>query len=326
MKTSLALILTAALFALVDRSASAQDQPKVVRIGLLLAGGTARANLRGNSTAFLLGLQELGYVEGKNLIIERRNAKGNPALLPELAAELARLNVAVIVAAGPTAVDSAMKATKTIPIVMPNGGDPIARGFVKNLIRPGGNVTGISTRLEGMQKKQIELLKETIPEAKHLVMLVPRVRSRTIAEDYMEKAAVAGIDVQSVDFFKPDDFDGALAKIITLHPDALLTVQNTLTLRYARQLAAFASKHRLPLITNDRRFTEAGALISLGVNYMVNFRRAAVIVDKILKGANPATLPVEPPHLEMVVNLKTAEKLGIKIPPQILLEANEVIR
>jgi ABC-type uncharacterized transport system substrate-binding protein len=328
MKTVVSLFLTVTLSFLWITPATGQDSAKIPRIGLLISGSGMRPvpGLNPNYRAFLQGLEELGYVDGKNIRIERRSADGQLNRLPELAAELVRLNVAVIVPSGPTAVGPAMKATTTIPIVMPNGGNPIERGFVKNLIRPGGNVTGLAGFAEGLNQKQMELLKETSSSVRRAVVLIPHKRRQSTGEAYREAAGALGIAVQTVDFYNPQNYDEALAKIVAMGPDALITVQNTLTLRYAGQIAEFALKNRFLFMADDRRFPEAGALMSFGVNYLANWRRAAVFVDKILKGADPGTLPIEPPALKLVINLKTANKIGVTIPPEILLEANEVIK
>jgi len=323
-KTFFSLFLIITLSAIGETPAAAQDSTKIPTIGMLVSGSSRV--VQPNRAAFLRGLEQLGYVEGKNIRIEYRFANGKRNLLPELAADLVRLKVAVIVPSGPTAVKPAMEATGTIPIVMPNGGDPVERGFVTNLTRPGGNVTGLAGAIDGLDKKFIELLKETMSSATRVVVLIPHERRKSTLDAYKEVAGALGIDVQSVEFYRPEEFDNALAKINALRPDALLIVQNTLTLRYAGQIADFASKNRLPLLADDSRFVKAGALMSLGINYPANWRRAAVFVDKILKRADSATLPVEPAQLELVINLKTAERIGITIPPEILLEASEVIK
>ncbi|MBI4523627.1 MAG: ABC transporter substrate-binding protein [Deltaproteobacteria bacterium] len=318
MRATVLLLLVVKSLALVEAAGGTQQAPNVFRIGVLVSGGS-------HSPALLKELEEVGYKQGKNILIEQRSADGKVDLLPNLAADLVRLKVAVIVAVGPTAIGHAVKATKRIPIVMVGGGDPVSRGFVQSLSAPGGNVTGLSSAAKGLGGKRLELLKEALPFVSRVALLNPRTRSR-VSEDYPRVAMVLGLDFQTVDVDGSGGFDRVFAKITALRPDALITVRELSTIRHARQIADFALKKRLPSVYESEEFVRAGGLMSYGVNYMAQWRRAAVYVDKVLKGAKPATLPVEPPRFELVINLKTAKKLGVTIAPEILLEADEVIK
>ncbi|MBI4523624.1 MAG: ABC transporter substrate-binding protein [Deltaproteobacteria bacterium] len=317
MRTVAALLMTVLFLPLAKDAAGAQRQTQVPRIGFL---GAARW-----SSDFLEGLRQLGYIEGKNIIVDYRFRKGTIEVLPELAADLVRLKVAIIVTGGPTATGAAMKATKTIPIVVVGGGDPVGRGFVESLSMPGGNVTGLSEFAKGLHGKRMELLKETFPSTSRVALINSRTRARYI-ETYQRAARSLGVNLETVDVHSLHEFERAFARITTMRPDALTTVSDTLTIRHAKQIGEFALKKRLPSIYDSRQFVTAGGLMSYGVNYKAQWRRAAFFVDKILKGANPASLPVEPPQFELVINLATARKIGRPIPPEILLEANEVIK
>ena len=301
---------------------AAEDSPNLPLIGYLSAG-SGQDPLR---QLFLRGLEELGYVQGKNFRFEYRSAKGKRDRLPALAAELVGLNPAVIVPSGPTAAGPLLKATQTIPIVMPNASsDPVKWGFVKSLSQPGGNVTGISIGEKGLGSKRMELLKEALPAIRHVVFLNPH-QGPTYLEEYRQVAKTLDFEFEAVDVRSDGDIEQAFAKAATLRSGAVLVERNTLTLRNADKIGELALKHRIPTMNNQRIFVEKEGLMSYGVSYPANWRRAAVLVDKILKGAKPATIPVEPPQLELVVNLKTAQKIGVTIPPEILLEANEVIK
>lgn len=327
MKTMFWPLVILALFAMVKTPATAQDSgaQKIPRIGLLVSGARSNPGHQKNLRAFLQGLEDLGYVEGKNIIVEYQYANRKRSAVPELAAQLVRLRVDVIVPSGPTAVGPAMKATTTIPIVMPNGGDPVGQGFVESLSRPGGIVTGMAGVAKGIRDKRMALLKETFPRASRVVVLVPDPTQRTHrAEQYIDAGKKLGVEVEPVGVSKRDEFQKAFSTIIAKHPDALFVIRNTLTLNYAEQIAEFAIGQRLPSMNEQGHFAVAGGLMAYSEDLPGNWRRAAVFVDKILKGANPATLPVEPPPLKLIINLKTAEKIGVTIPPEILLEANEV--
>jgi putative ABC transport system substrate-binding protein len=328
-KTIVSLLVIIAVVALLEGSAKAQPSPQPPRIGVLSPGALGElfiSDTKSDFAVFLSGLQELGYVQGRNIIVEFRRAEGKLDLLPGLAAELVRLKVAAIVANGPTATEFAIKATKTIPIVMVGGGEPVGSGFVESLSLPGGNVTGLSSYGgKEMRGKQLELLKDAIPSLTRVALLNPR-EMKGYIQAFQRLAKALRVELQSVDVNSPEQFEGAFAKITAMRPDALITVQQFLTIRHRKQIADFALKERLPSMFESRDFVQAGGLLSYGWNLVVSWRRAAAFVDKILKGANPANLPVEAPPFELVINLGTAKKLGITIAPELLLEADEVIK
>jgi putative tryptophan/tyrosine transport system substrate-binding protein len=312
------VILFVAFLTFGNHSVAAHAQERVHRIGLLNPGPEVPA-------AFIQSLRELGYVDGKNIAIETRNGDGKAEDLPKLVVDLVNRKASIIVAHGPTAIRAAASVTKTIPIVMVGGGDPVLRGFVKDLSGPGGNVTGLSSSAKGLRGKRLELLKEILPSLKRVAMLVPRTRTTT-AEDLHSTAQSLGIDLQTVDLSGAADLDNALGRVRELRPGAFIAVRELVTIHHAQQIVDYSLQHRLPSMYESAEFVRAGGLISYGINHRVQWPRAALFVDKILKGANPANLPVEPPQLELVLNLATAKKLGLTIPPEILLEANEVIK
>lgn len=307
------------LFVLVSEGlVTAQPLKGVHRIGVLTTGSDLPPN-------FLRSLREMGYVDGQNIIIEHRSGTKDLNLLPKLAADLVSLKVAAIVAVGPTAIARAVNATRTIPIIMVDGGDPVSRGFVESLSRPGANVTGLSSFAPGQYHKRMELLKETLPSVFRVTMLNARIRKAYI-ENYRSAAVEIGVELESVDALATEQFSEAFAKIAARRPNALITARDVLIIRHTKQIVEFTYKTRLAWMSDAEQFVQAGGLISYGVNYKTSGPRAAVYVDKVLRGANPTTLPIEPPKFELVINLKTARKLGITIPPEILLEANEVIK
>ena len=313
-----ALIILTAVLALGASCVSAQPQQRIHRIGVLNPGPEVPA-------AFTRSLRELGHVDGKNINIETRNGDGKADVLPRLVADLVNRKVSLIVASGPTAIGAVASVTKAIPIVMVGGGDPVLRGFVKTLSVPGSNVTGLSSSAKGSSGKRLELLKEVFPLLKRVAVLVPRTRT-LLSDDLSHAAVVLGIDLQTVDLESAAYLDNALAGIGALRPGALVTVRELVTLHHAQQIVDYSLRHRLPSMYESEEFVRAGGLISYGINYRAQWPRAAIFVDKILKGANPATLPIEPPQLELIINLATARKLGVTIPPEILLEANGVIK
>jgi putative ABC transport system substrate-binding protein len=325
MRSLLSLILIIAVLLGIERSAEGQQPTKIPRIGLLFIGRPLPNHSRLFRQPFLERFEELGYEQGKNVVIEIRYAHGKPNPLPQLAAELVRLKVSVIVAQGPRVTGYAMKATKTIPIVMAAGGDPISRGFVDSLNRPGGNVTGMAGDVKGLNGKRMELYKEAFPWISRVTILEAG-SDRNRAIKHRDALKSLGVNVQIVPIRRSDGIEGTFAKVIASRPDALVTIRGLLSIRNAKKIADFAVKKRLPSMHQSKRFVEVGGLMSYGFDRSAIWGRAAVYVDKILKGADPATLPVEPPRLEFVINLKTAQKIGVTIPPEILLEANEVIK
>jgi putative ABC transport system substrate-binding protein len=277
---------------------------------------------------FLNALQELGYIEGQSITLETRHAEGSLDRLPELAADLVRLKVSVIVAVSPLSIVAATKVTRTVPIVMINGGDPIARGFVQSWARPGGNVTGLSGTADGSHDKRLELLTEAFPGIARVAFLntVNTRKQGGMVDIYARVATALHVHLETIDVRGPEEFESAFSRIASTRPDALLTMRDPLSLSHARKIVQFALKQRLPAIYETGDFVEAGGLMSYGPNHRAQWHRAAAYVDKILKGANPAVLPVEPPQLEFVINLATARALGVTIPPEILLEADRVIK
>ena len=324
MRSLLSLVLIVTVLALDEGLAQGQQPAKIPRIGVLSNGSPNKTGSIRRRAALLGGLEELGYIHGKNIVVEYRYAKRNRKLLPDLVADLIRLKVSVIIPTGPTTMLPVLKATKTIPIVILTGG-PRWRRYIKSDAEPGGNVTGLSSYAEGLEAKRMEMIKETLPAISRVVILDPPRKHRTIP-DYQRAAQALGIGLEPIRVRNRKEFPSVFTKIEMMRPDALITIRNTVTRSYARQIAQFSIENRIPLFGDDSQFVVSGALMSYGVNYLANWRRAATYVDKILKGANPATLPIEPPQFELVINLKTASKIGVKIPPEILLEANEVIK
>ena len=305
-----------------------QQQSKVARIGYL-AGSSITDNAH-YVQAFREGLHELGYVEGKNLVIEYRWAEGNFERLPDLAAELVRLRVDVIVAVGDPVILAAKQATSTIPIVMASVGDPVGRGFVASLARPGGNITGVSNLAVALTGKWLESLKQIVPTLSQVAVL-RNAANPTHALFWAEAQSAAptlGLKLQGVEVRTSDDLDGAFASIIRERSAALVVLPDPLLAAVLRgRIAEHATRNRLPAMFTFKEQAEAGGLLSYGPSLPVNYRHAATYVDKILKGAKPADLPVEQPtKFEFVINLKTAKQIGLTIPPNVLARADKVIK
>jgi putative ABC transport system substrate-binding protein len=321
-----AWLLCGILFALCG-SAAAQQPAKVPRIGFLITSSPSAIAPR--MDAFLQGLRELGYLDGKNIVIERRYAEGKFDQLPALAAELVSLKVDVIVTSGPTATRPAKSATSTIPIVMTFDDDPVGSGFVASLARPGGNITGLSTLSPEISGKQLELLKEIVPKLGRVAVIGTSTRQgteQTLKE--MEPAAGAfGVKLQYLDVQNSKDIESVFQAATRGRADAILVVQSPVFNSHRAQMADLAAKSRLPAAYPRREFVEDGGLMSYGVNISDLDRRAAGYVDKILKGAKPADLPVEQPtKFELVINLKAAKQIGLTIPPNVLARADRVIK
>ncbi len=320
------LALSAMLFAL-SLSAQAQQPAKVPRIGYLAAASPSANPAR--IEAFRQGLRELGYVEGKNIVIEWRFADGKLERLPEFAAELVRLKVDVIVTGGPAATRLAKETTSTIPIVMAFDSDPIGNGFVASLARPGGNITGLSTYAPEISGKQLELLKEIVPKLSRVTVLGTSTQpgqAQVLRE--MELAAGAlKVKLQYLDVLGPKDIETAFRAATKGRAEAVLVLDSPVFILQRPQIADLAVKSRLPAMYNRRDFVDDGGLMSYGTNFADLSRRAATYVDKILKGRTPADLPVEQPmKFEFIVNLKAAKQIGLTIPPNVLVRANRVIR
>ncbi len=307
--------------------AQAQQPAKIPRIGYLEAVSPSIGAVR--SEAFRQGLRELGYVEGKNIVTEYRYAEGKRDRLPALAAELVRLKVDVIVTAGASATRAAKKATSTIPIVMAQDSDPVGKGIVASLARPGGNITGLSTLAPEISGKQLELLKEIVPKLSRVAVLGTSTRPGN-AQTLREVELAAGafkVEVRYLDVLDPKKIETAFGAARKERVDAVLVLAGRILISHRTQVVELAVKSRLPAIYPFPVYVEAGGLMSYGVRRSDLFRRAATYVDKILKGANPAEFPVEQPtKFELVINLKTAKALGITIPPTLLLQATKVIK
>jgi ABC-type uncharacterized transport system substrate-binding protein len=302
----------------------AQQAGKIRTIGILNAGSA------GVPSAVVLpdALRELGWIERKNIVFERRYAENRVERLPELAAELVRLNVDVIVGLGTLAPLAAKRATTTIPIVMTAAGDPLGSGLVASLARPGGNVTGMSLMAPDLGGKRLELLKELLPRLARVAVLwnAANPYPALVFKETQAAGRTLGIEVQSLEVRDPRDFDGAFEALRRQRPDALITVEDPLTFNYMKLIADFAAGQRLPTLHGFREDVAAGALMSYGANLADLFRRAAGYVDKILRGAKPADLPVQQPtKFELVINLTTAKALGLTVPPSLLARADEVI-
>jgi putative ABC transport system substrate-binding protein len=320
-----ALLITLGLL-VAPLAAEAQPAGKVHRIGYLL--GTTREQ-EPALEAFLEGMRALGYVEGQNLVMEYRAAEGQYDRLPALAAELVRLPVDVLLAAITPAALAARDATTTIPIVMAGVGDPVGSGLVAGLARPGGNVTGLTSLQSELIGKELEFLKAVLPTVSRVAVLWnPANQAAVLAMPGAEAAAQRlGVQLHLVEARGPDAFDRAFVAMTQAHAGALLVMGDRVFVEHRRRLAELAAMSHLPTMHNIRPFVEAGGLMAYGPSPSDIRRRAAVYVDKILKGTKPADLPVEQPTTyELIINLKTAQALGLTIPPSVLFQATEVIR
>ena len=327
-KSIFRIALCAALLAL-SFSAAAQGPVKLPRIGYL-APVFPCSGVVPSLDAFRQGLRELGYVEGQNIAIDCRSAGGKSESLRDLAAELVQLKVDIVLAAGGEPVARAAKqATQTIPVVMTNVGDPVATGLVTTLARPGGNVTGLVTVSPELSGKRLELLKEAFPRVSRVAVFWNPANAEQ--DPQMKEMKIVGqtlkLQLQLVEVRGLNDFDNALPAVVKERAHALVTLPDPLTNTQARRIADFAAKHRLPAMYHRMESIDAGGLMAYGPNYNDLFRRAAVYVDKILKGAKPAELPVEQPtKFELVINLKAARQSGLTIPPNVLARADRVIK
>jgi putative tryptophan/tyrosine transport system substrate-binding protein len=322
----LGFALSALLFALCS-SADAQQPGKVPRIGFLSA--TSPSTISARVDAFRQGLRELGYVEAKNLVVEYRYAEGNSDRLNELAAELVRLKVNVIVTAGPTVTRPVKKTTATTPIVMAFDDDPVGSGFAASLSRPAGNITGLSSQAPEISGKQLELLKEIVPKFSRVAVLGTSTRAgnaQSIKETELAAGAF-GLKLQYLDVLGPKDIETAFREARKGLAEAVIVLQSAFANAHRKQIVELAMTNRLPAIYNVPEFVDAGGLMTYGVSMTDLHRRAATYVDKILKGAKPADLPIEQPtKFEFIVNLKTAKEIGLTIPPNVLVRADRVIR
>ncbi len=323
-KTGLGMALALLLAAPVVAESQAA---KVYRIGFL--GLSSAADYAVNLQAFRQGLRDLGYEEGKNISIEYRWAEGRDERLPALAAELVRLNPDVLVTHATPGIRAAQQATFTIPIIMGTSADPVRLGFVKSLARPGGNTTGVASQLIDLAAKRLELLKEAVPNLRHVAVLSNL--ANAVAREAVGETEVAArklaVRVRSFEVKRePTELETVFTAILRERPDGLIVTPDSLIMG-ARQasIVEFAARNRLPAMGGERRFVAAGGLISYGNDFQEGWRVAARYVDRILKGAKPAELPIEQPtKFELAINLKTAKRLGLTIPPSLLLRADQV--
>ncbi len=309
-------------------SSFAQQQGKVWRIGYLSTSAHSVSDSQA-LRAFQQGLRDLGYIEGKNLLIEARFAGGVYERLPPLAAELVELRMDIILADASPAIRAAQKATTTIPIVMGSTGDPVGSGFVQSLAHPGGNITGLALMSNDASAKLLDLLREVVPHLSRVAVLVSPTSStyRAILDNVQAAGSNAGIEVLPVEAKTPLEIDDGFSEMVRSRAEAVLVGVTPFLVQQQGQIAELAQKYRLPSISGYRGYPEAGGLMSYGQNIISNFRRAATYVDKILKGANASDLPVEQPTtFEFVVNLKAARRLGITISQSFLARADEVIQ
>ena len=324
------LAMTFVLAILLAPFAAAAQQPgKVYRIGIL-AGSSQEPREQHGNEALQQGLRELGYVEGKNVILEYRYTEGNVALLPELAAELVRSNVDIIVAgaAGSAGVLAAKHATTTIPIVMVGlAADPVELDLVESLARPGGNITGFTSITTETVGKRLELLKETVPTLVRVAVLYDPASPGLHAKAVQTAGRSWGLTVQAWEVRGTDDFERVFAALSEDPPDGFYVLGGPLMRTNAKRIVDFAVKSRLPSVTDLREAVEAGALIYYTADPVDRYRRATSYVDKILKGTKPADLPVERAmKFELVINLKTAQQIGLTVPPEVLFQADKVIK
>ncbi len=303
----------------------AQQPGNVPTIGYL--SDSSPANPSPHPEPFRQGLRDLGYIEGKNITMEYRYAEGVVERLPHLAAELARLKVDVIFTGGAATI-AAKDATKTIPIVMTNISDPVVTGLVTSLAHPGGNITGLAIQVPGLGGKRLELLKEALPRVSRVALLW-NLNNRLhtfVLEETQVAAEALGVTLQPLEVRGPNDFEPVFSAMNRDRASALIVLSDPVTNSYRTQILDFVAKSRLPAMYMDKAFTDAGGLMSYGPNRLDLSRRAATYVDKILKGAKPADLPVEQPtEFELVINLKTAKALGLTLPLSLLIRADEVL-
>jgi ABC-type uncharacterized transport system substrate-binding protein len=324
-KRFISFALCAILFALCD-PVEAQQTAKIPRIGYLVSSGDP-TNPGPSVEAFRQGLQDLGYVEGKNILVEYRYIEGKSERVPSFVAEIVQLKVDVLVVSNPPSIRAAKQATKTIPIVMVNSADPVATGIIDSLARPGGNITGLTRLTRELSGKRLELLKEVVPGIARVGILWVQGPSQNFRE-YEPAARALKIQLQSLEVQRSNpDLETAFRDAIKTRAKAVITVATATLSPYQKQIADLAVKSRLPSMYERNDYVEAGGLMSYSANDAESFKRAAVYIDKILKGAKPAELPVEQPtKFELVINLRTAKQMGLTIPPNVLARADRVIR
>jgi putative ABC transport system substrate-binding protein len=320
-------VIVAFAFLAAPAAAPAQPGPKGARIGVLTLSTTTWAGSEGE--AFRQGLREVGYVEGQNITFEHRDAAGRAERLPAMASELVRLKVDVIVTQSNVAALAAKKASQTIPLVMAIAGDPVKAGVVGNLASPGGNVTGLTLMQTELSRKRLQLLREVAPSAA-VVAVIWNPGDPPAADFLRETEAAArslGLRLRAVEARSSTELDAAFKVVADVRPSAFMTLPGGMFQANVQRIVDFATKQRLPGVFPNRAFVDAGGLLSYATSLTANWRRAAVFVDKILKGAKPGDLPIEQPtQFELVINMKTAKALGLTIPPAVLARADDVIK
>ena len=325
LKWSVGFVSLVFTFALSE--AVAAQPTKIPRIGFLAA--TKPAAVAARTAAFRQGLRELGYVEGKNIVVDYRYAEGNADRERELAAELVRLKVDIIVTTGPTVTRNAKETTATIPIVFAQDGDPVASGFVASLARPGGNLTGLSNLSPELSGKRLEFLKEIVPKLSRVAAIggSNEPNNAQILKELELAAGALKVKLQTLDVRSPADIETAFQAAAKGRADGVVLLGSVVFNAHRKQIVELAVKHRLPATYTRQEFVEEGGLMTYGPNINDLFRRAATYVDKILKGRKPADLPVEQPiKFEFIVNLQAAQQIGLTIPPKMLLRADRVIK
>ena len=328
MRARIVRFVLGALLVALSWPAAAQQPEKGYRIGIL-AGSSQALGWQASNEALQQGLRELGYVAGKNLLLEYRYAEGNVARFPALAAELVRLNVDLIVASGHPPVLAAKQATPTIPIVMTVPTDPVATGLVESLARPGGNITGLTNLTIETAGKRLELFKATVPTLVRVAVLYDPANpfNALHAQEVQTVGPALGLTVQLWEVRGKDDFERVFAGLRQERPDGLYVPGGPLIGANAKRIVDFVVTNRIPSVHDDKESVEAGGLISYAADPVDQYRRLASYVDKILKGAKPAELPVEKPRkFELVLNLKTAQQIGLTVAPEVLSQADKVIK
>ena len=325
-KRTLTFLTICALFFAFCVCGQAQQPAKIPRIGFVSGAGDSK----NPGPSFRRGLRDLGYIEGKNIIVEYRYIEGNRDRISSIVAEFVQLKVDVAVTSEQSWVRAAEQVTKTIPIVMVINGDPVATGLVESLARPGGNITGLTRLNRELSGKRLELLKEAVPTISRVGVLtgVDATTLGVALKEYQAAARALKIPFQSLEVRGPNpDLEGAFEAAVKGRVNGIITIRSSLMNRYSKRVADLAIKNRLPSMYEGSQYVEAGGLMSYSTNDAESFKRAAVYVDKILKGTKPADLPVEQPtKFELVINLKTAQELGFKIPPKMLMWADKVIK
>ena len=327
MKKKITVLTLSAMLLALWSSAEAQQPTKVPRVGFLIASSASSQEPR--LEAFRQGLRQLGYIEGQNIVIELRSGDGKPERLPVVTSELVQLKVDVIVTGGSTSTRSAKEATERIPIVMTQDADPVTDGFVASLARPGGNITGLSRLGPELSGKRLELLKEVVPKLSRVAVLVGQAQQRNAAlmKEIEISAQALGLQLQILGLREAKDIEPAFQTASKTRAGAVLAEAPGVMLSHGTKVAELAVKSRLPVIYDREEYVEAGGLIVYSASTKDLSRRAAVYVDKILKGTKPAELPVEQPkQFEFIVNLKAAKQIGLTIPQRVLGRADKVIR